>query len=154
MLNCAHDRNRDRYRTLERIRKAGHLKKPAASRTSVFTTGTGQFVADFAPLRQCCGVAVLSLHAHAAIKRVDPPRAKAAFTSELVEIPAKTKPARDIKRIGEASRSPRRRCWSMLSPTRRELVVEHIDMPLTSERVWRAVNAAKRVRADTHRSAS
>ena len=43
-----------------------------------FTTGAGQFVADFALPRQCYGVAVLSPHAHAVIKRVDATRAKAA----------------------------------------------------------------------------
>jgi carbon-monoxide dehydrogenase large subunit len=43
-----------------------------------FTTGAGQFVADFALPRQCQGVAVLSPHAHAVIKRVDATRAKAA----------------------------------------------------------------------------
>src|SRR5271163_2962780 len=43
-----------------------------------FTTGAGQFVADFALPRQCHGVAVLSPHAHAVIKRVDATRAKAA----------------------------------------------------------------------------
>src|ERR1700722_14703428 len=42
-----------------------------------FTTGAGQFVADFALPRQCYGVAVLSPHAHAVIKRVDATRAKA-----------------------------------------------------------------------------
>src|ERR1700747_2631263 len=36
-----------------------------------FTTGSGQFVADLALPRQCYGVAVLSPHAHAIIKRVD-----------------------------------------------------------------------------------
>ena len=43
-----------------------------------FTTGAGQFVADFALPRQCHGVAVLSPHAHAVIRRVDATRAKAA----------------------------------------------------------------------------
>jgi carbon-monoxide dehydrogenase large subunit len=43
-----------------------------------FTTGSGQFVADLALPRQCYGVAVLSLHAHAIIKRVDASAAKAA----------------------------------------------------------------------------
>ncbi len=43
-----------------------------------FTTGAGQFVADFALPRQCYGVAVLSPHAHAVIKRLDATRAKAA----------------------------------------------------------------------------
>jgi aerobic carbon-monoxide dehydrogenase large subunit len=43
-----------------------------------FTTGAGQFVADFALPRQCHGVAVLSPHAHAVIKRLDATRAKAA----------------------------------------------------------------------------
>ncbi len=43
-----------------------------------FTTGAGQYVGDFALPRQCCGVAVLSPHAHAVIKRVDATAAKAA----------------------------------------------------------------------------
>ena len=43
-----------------------------------FTTGSGQFVADMALPRQCYGVAVLSPHAHAIIKRVDVSAAKAA----------------------------------------------------------------------------
>ena len=43
-----------------------------------FTTGSGQFVADLALPRQCYGVAVLSPHAHAIIKRVDVSAAKAA----------------------------------------------------------------------------
>src|SRR6516165_1572615 len=43
-----------------------------------FTTGAGQFVADMALPRQCHGVAVLSPHAHAIIKRVDVSKAKAA----------------------------------------------------------------------------
>ena len=43
-----------------------------------FTTGAGQYVGDFALARQCYGVAVLSPHAHAAIKRVDATAAKAA----------------------------------------------------------------------------
>jgi aerobic carbon-monoxide dehydrogenase large subunit len=43
-----------------------------------FTTGAGQFVADFGLPRQCHGVAVLSPHAHAVIRRVDATRAKAA----------------------------------------------------------------------------
>ena len=43
-----------------------------------FTTGAGQFVADMALPRQCYGVAVLSPHAHAIIKRVDVSKAKAA----------------------------------------------------------------------------
>ena len=43
-----------------------------------FTTGAGQFVADMALPRQCYGVAVLSPHAHAIIKRVDVGKAKAA----------------------------------------------------------------------------
>ena len=42
-----------------------------------FTTGSGQFVADLALPRQCYGVAVLSPHAHAIIKRVDATAAKA-----------------------------------------------------------------------------
>src|ERR1700723_2792385 len=42
-----------------------------------FTTGAGQFVADLAPPRQCYGVAVLSPHAHAIIKRADASAAKA-----------------------------------------------------------------------------
>jgi aerobic carbon-monoxide dehydrogenase large subunit len=43
-----------------------------------FTTGAGQFVADFALPRQCYGVALLSPHAHASIKRLDATRARAA----------------------------------------------------------------------------
>jgi len=43
-----------------------------------FTTGLGQFVADFVLPRQSHGVAVLSPHAHAMIKRVDVSAAKAA----------------------------------------------------------------------------
>jgi carbon-monoxide dehydrogenase large subunit len=43
-----------------------------------FTTGSGQFVADLTLPGQCCGVAVLSPHAHANIKRVDVRAAKAA----------------------------------------------------------------------------
>jgi aerobic carbon-monoxide dehydrogenase large subunit len=43
-----------------------------------FATGAGQFVADLALPRQCYGVAVLSPHAHAIIKRVDVGAAKAA----------------------------------------------------------------------------
>ena len=43
-----------------------------------FATGAGQYVGDFSLPRQCYGVAVLSPHAHAAIKRVDVAAAKAA----------------------------------------------------------------------------
>ncbi|MGA3307797.1 MAG: xanthine dehydrogenase family protein molybdopterin-binding subunit [Xanthobacteraceae bacterium] len=43
-----------------------------------FITGTGEYVCDLAFPRQCYGVAVLSPHAHAAIKRVDVTAAKAA----------------------------------------------------------------------------
>jgi aerobic carbon-monoxide dehydrogenase large subunit len=43
-----------------------------------FTTGAGQFVADLALPRQCYGVAVLSPHAHALVRRVDVVAAKAA----------------------------------------------------------------------------
>jgi aerobic carbon-monoxide dehydrogenase large subunit len=43
-----------------------------------FTTGSGQYVADLALARQCYGVALLSPHAHALIKRVDASAAKAA----------------------------------------------------------------------------
>jgi aerobic carbon-monoxide dehydrogenase large subunit len=43
-----------------------------------FTTGSGQFVADIVLPRQCYGVAVLSAHAHANLKRVDVTAAKAA----------------------------------------------------------------------------
>jgi carbon-monoxide dehydrogenase large subunit len=43
-----------------------------------FTTGTGQYVGDVALARQCYGVAVLSPHAHAGIKRVDTTAAKAS----------------------------------------------------------------------------
>jgi len=43
-----------------------------------FTTGAGQYVADLALARQCYGVAVLSPHAHAVIRRVDVEVAKAA----------------------------------------------------------------------------
>src|SRR5215472_11570212 len=43
-----------------------------------FTTGSGRFVADMALPRQCYGVAVLSPHAHAIIKRVDVSKARAA----------------------------------------------------------------------------
>jgi aerobic carbon-monoxide dehydrogenase large subunit len=43
-----------------------------------FTTGAGHYVADFELPRQCYGVAVLSPHAHARIKRIDVTAAKAA----------------------------------------------------------------------------
>ena len=43
-----------------------------------FTTGAGQYVGDLVLPRQCYGVAVLSPHAHAVIKRVDVEAAKAA----------------------------------------------------------------------------
>ena len=43
-----------------------------------FATGAGQYVGDFSLPRQCYGVAVLSPHAHAAIRRVDVTAAKAA----------------------------------------------------------------------------
>ena len=43
-----------------------------------FATGAGQYVGDFSLPRQCYGVAVLSPHAHAAIRRVDVAAAKAA----------------------------------------------------------------------------
>jgi aerobic carbon-monoxide dehydrogenase large subunit len=43
-----------------------------------FATGAGQYVGDISLPRQCCGVAVLSPHAHAVIKRVDVTAAKAA----------------------------------------------------------------------------
>jgi aerobic carbon-monoxide dehydrogenase large subunit len=43
-----------------------------------FTTGAGAFVGDLALPRQCYGVAVLSPHAHASIKRIDVAAAKAA----------------------------------------------------------------------------
>lgn len=43
-----------------------------------FATGAGQYVGDLSLPRQCYGVAVLSPHAHAAIKRIDVTAAKAA----------------------------------------------------------------------------
>ena len=43
-----------------------------------FATGAGQYVGDFSLPRQCYGVAVLTPHAHAAIKRVDVTAANAA----------------------------------------------------------------------------
>src|SRR5579863_10350330 len=43
-----------------------------------FTTGSGQFVSDIELPRQCYGVAVLSLHAHALVKRIDVRAAKEA----------------------------------------------------------------------------
>jgi carbon-monoxide dehydrogenase large subunit len=43
-----------------------------------FTTGSGQYVGDVELARQCYGVAVLSPHAHAAIKSIDVRTAKAA----------------------------------------------------------------------------
>ena len=43
-----------------------------------FATGAGEYVGDFSLPRQCYGVAVLSPHAHAAIRRVDVAAAKAA----------------------------------------------------------------------------
>ena len=43
-----------------------------------FTTGAGQYVGDLALPRQCYGVAVLSPHAHAAIKSIDVAAAKKA----------------------------------------------------------------------------
>jgi aerobic carbon-monoxide dehydrogenase large subunit len=43
-----------------------------------FSTGAGQYVGDLVLPRQCYGVAVLSPHAHAAIKRIDVTAAKAA----------------------------------------------------------------------------
>ena len=36
-----------------------------------FLTGRGSYVGDMELPRQCCGVAVLSTHAHAGIKRLD-----------------------------------------------------------------------------------
>ncbi|MDR3423396.1 MAG: xanthine dehydrogenase family protein molybdopterin-binding subunit [Xanthobacteraceae bacterium] len=43
-----------------------------------FATGSGQYVGDFELARQCYGVAVLSPHAHAAIRSIDVRAAKAA----------------------------------------------------------------------------
>jgi aerobic carbon-monoxide dehydrogenase large subunit len=43
-----------------------------------FTTGSGQFVSDIELPRQCYGVAVLSPHAHALVKRIDVRAAKEA----------------------------------------------------------------------------
>ena len=43
-----------------------------------FLTGTGAYVGDMELPRQCCGVAVLSTHAHAKIKRIDVAVARAA----------------------------------------------------------------------------
>src|ERR1700689_5350878 len=43
-----------------------------------FTTGSGQYVGDVELARQCYGVAVLSPHAHAAIKSIDVRAATAA----------------------------------------------------------------------------
>src|SRR5271169_1234129 len=43
-----------------------------------FATGAGQYVGDISLPRQCYGVALLSPHAHAVIKRVDATAAKAA----------------------------------------------------------------------------
>jgi carbon-monoxide dehydrogenase large subunit len=68
------------------------------------------------------------------------------FMSGLVEIPAKTNPL-GIKGIGEAGTiaAPPTVVNAVLDALR-ELGVEHLDMPLTPERIWQAANAAKRAR--------
>ncbi|MGC1351490.1 MAG: molybdopterin cofactor-binding domain-containing protein, partial [Xanthobacteraceae bacterium] len=65
------------------------------------------------------------------------------FTSEFVEIPATTNPL-GIKGIGEAGTiaAPPTVVNAVLDAVR-ELGVEHLDMPLTPERIWQAVNAAR-----------
>jgi aerobic carbon-monoxide dehydrogenase large subunit len=65
------------------------------------------------------------------------------FVSELVEVPAKTNPL-GIKGIGESGTigAPPvvvNAVLDALSPLR----IEHIDMPITSERVWNAIRQAK-----------
>ena len=69
------------------------------------------------------------------------------FMSELVEIPAKTNPL-GIKGIGEAGTiaAPPTVVNAVLDALR-ELGVEHLDMPLTPERIWQAVNARDKRRA-------
>jgi len=66
------------------------------------------------------------------------------FTSELIEIPATTNPL-GIKGIGEAGTiaAPPTVVNAVLDALR-ELGIEHLDMPLTPQRIWQAINAAQR----------
>jgi carbon-monoxide dehydrogenase large subunit len=66
-----------------------------------------------------------------------------AFVSELVEIPAKTNPL-GIKGIGESGTigAPPAIVNAVLDALR-PLGVEHIDMPVTSARVWNAIRRAQ-----------
>jgi carbon-monoxide dehydrogenase large subunit len=65
------------------------------------------------------------------------------FISELVEVPAKTNPL-GIKGIGEAGTiaAPPTVVNAVLDALH-DLGVEHLDMPLTAERVWQAIHAAR-----------
>jgi carbon-monoxide dehydrogenase large subunit len=65
------------------------------------------------------------------------------ITSALVEVPATTNPL-GIKGIGEAGTiaAPPTVVNAVLDALR-EFGVEHLDMPLTPQRIWQAVNAAQ-----------
>jgi carbon-monoxide dehydrogenase large subunit len=66
------------------------------------------------------------------------------FVSELVEIPAKTNPL-GVKGVGEAGTiaAPPTVVNAVLDALR-ELGVEHLDMPLTPDRIWQAAHAGRR----------
>jgi aerobic carbon-monoxide dehydrogenase large subunit len=68
------------------------------------------------------------------------------FVSDLVEVPAKTNPL-GIKGIGEAGTiaAPPTVVNAVLDALNK-LGIEHLDMPLTSERIWQAANSAKHAR--------
>jgi carbon-monoxide dehydrogenase large subunit len=63
------------------------------------------------------------------------------FVSELLEVPAKTNPL-GIKGIGEAGTiaAPPTVVNAVIDALK-EFGVTHLDMPLTSERVWAAMNS-------------
>jgi aerobic carbon-monoxide dehydrogenase large subunit len=68
------------------------------------------------------------------------------FVSDLVEVPAKTNPL-GIKGIGEAGTiaAPPTLVNAVLDALKK-LGIEHLDMPLTPERIWQAANSAKHAR--------
>jgi aerobic carbon-monoxide dehydrogenase large subunit len=68
------------------------------------------------------------------------------FVSDLVEVPAKTNPL-GIKGIGEAGTiaAPPTVVNAVLDALNK-LGIEHLDMPLTPERIWQAANSAKHAR--------
>jgi aerobic carbon-monoxide dehydrogenase large subunit len=75
MAVCAHDEKHDEEVTMVSFGIGQAVRRVEDQR---FLTGKGSYVGDMELPRQCHGVAVLSTHAHARIKRIDVAGARAA----------------------------------------------------------------------------